>query len=142
MRLNLAKLIEQRKRSRIERARQLSSNIETQSHILRQTELFNLAAEYQKLASFLKPFGQNVPVVEKACFDAMKGRLENLEQKNNRSIGNNNPMLVSRPLPQFRSANPNVPQVKSKMRGKLDPTQTNLFGIATNPYSLTTRGSL
>ena len=76
MRLNLAKLIEQRKRSRIERARQLSSNIETQSHILRQTEIFNLAAEYQKLASFLKPFGPNVPVVEKACFDVMKERIE------------------------------------------------------------------
>ena len=141
MRLNLAKLIEQRKRSRIERARQLSSNIETQSHILRQTEIFNLAAEYQKLAAFLKPFGPNVPVVEKACFDAMKGRLEKLH-KNTPPIGNNNTIFVSRPLPQFPSANPNVPQIKSKMKDKPDPTQTNLFGIATNPYSFTTRGSL
>ena len=122
MKLDLAKIIEQRKRSRIERARQLSSNIDTQAHILRQTELFNLAAEYQRLASFLKPFGQNVPVVEKACFDAMKDRIEKIEEKNIPSFGKNTAIYVSRQ--RTLSGNPIATSVVHRSPWKLKEPST------------------
>ena len=82
MKLDLAKLVELRKRSRIERARQLSSNIETQAHILRQTELFNLQAEYLRMKAILGGMGENIPVVAKARKDALEERVAELESRN------------------------------------------------------------
>ena len=82
MKLDLAKLVELRKRSRIERARQLSSNIETQAHILRQTELYNLQAEYLRMKAILGGMGENVPVVAKARKDALEERVAFLEGRN------------------------------------------------------------
>jgi len=82
MKLDLAKLVELRKRSRIERARQLSSDIETQAHILRQTELFNLQAEYLRMKAILGGMGENVPVVAKARKDALEERVAELESRN------------------------------------------------------------
>ena len=82
MKLSLAKLVELRKRSRIERARQLSSNIETQAHILRQTELFNLQAEYLRMKAILGGMGEHVPVVAKARKDALEEKVAELESRN------------------------------------------------------------
>ena len=141
MKVDIAKLIEQRKRSRIERARQLSSNIDTQAHILRQTELFNLVAEYQKLASFLKPFGENVPVVEKACLDSMKNRIEKLEDKNIRPIGNNTAIYVSRSL----SGNPLAIPIAHRSGWKLKDKPDSGPGLGPwikSRYTTTTHGSL
>ena len=47
--LNFHKVVETRRRSRIDRARQLSMNVEMQKHILHTTELYNLDAERQRL---------------------------------------------------------------------------------------------
>ena len=82
MKLNLAKLVEMRKRSRIERARQLSSNIETQAHIMRQTEQFNLQAEYLRMKAILGGMGEDVPPVAKARKDALEERVAELESRN------------------------------------------------------------
>ena len=93
MKLDLAKLVELRKRSRIERARQLSSNIEAQAHILRQTEPFNLQAEYLRMKALLGGMGENVPVVAKARKDALENRGAELESKNAVSVA---PVYVTR----------------------------------------------
>ena len=47
--LDMAKIVEERRRSRIDRARQLSMNIELQRSILHTTELYNLDAERRRL---------------------------------------------------------------------------------------------
>ena len=47
--LDFHKVVEARRRSRIDRARQLSMNVEMQKHILHTTELYNLDAERQRL---------------------------------------------------------------------------------------------
>ena len=81
MTLSLAKLVELRRRSRIERARQLASNIETQAHILRQTELYNLQAEYLRMKQIVTPFGQNIPAVINAKYKAIQDNIKELESK-------------------------------------------------------------
>ena len=68
--LSLAKLIELRRRSRIDRARQLASNIETQAQILRSTQLYNLEAARLQLDKQLGGIGQNIPQVARAFHDA------------------------------------------------------------------------
>ena len=62
-RLSLAKLVELRRRSRIDRARQLASNIETQAQILRATQIYNLEAAQVQLSNQLGTIGQGIPEV-------------------------------------------------------------------------------
>ena len=62
MKLDLAKIVEARKRSRIDRARQLSDNIETQAHILKSIELYNLEAERLRIETALGQFGHHAPL--------------------------------------------------------------------------------
>ena len=81
MTLSLAKLVELRRRSRIERARQLASNIETQAHILRMTELYNLQAEYLRMKHIVKPFGENIPAVINAKYKAIQDNIKDLESR-------------------------------------------------------------
>ena len=47
--LDFYKRVEERRRSRIDRARQLSMNVELQRSILHTTELYNLESERQRL---------------------------------------------------------------------------------------------
>ena len=47
--LNFHKLVDERRRSRIDRARQLSMNVELQKSILHTTELYNLESERERL---------------------------------------------------------------------------------------------
>ena len=47
--LNFHKIVEERRRSRIDRARQLSMNVELQRSILHTTELYNLESERERL---------------------------------------------------------------------------------------------
>ena len=61
--LSLAKLVELRRRSRIDRARQLASNIETQAQILRATQIYNLEAARLQLSNQLGTIGQGIPEV-------------------------------------------------------------------------------
>ncbi len=68
--LSLAKLVELRRRSRIDRARQLASNIETQAQILRSTQLYNLEAARLQLDKQLGGIGQNIPQVARTFHDA------------------------------------------------------------------------
>ncbi len=68
--LSLAKLVEMRKRSRIDRARQLASNIETQAQILRSTQLYNLEAARLQLDKQLGGMGHDVPQAARAVHDA------------------------------------------------------------------------
>ena len=81
MKLSLAKLVELRRRSRIDRARQLASNIETQAHILRQTELYNLQAEYLRMKQLVRPFGENIPAVLNATYRAIQDNINDIESK-------------------------------------------------------------
>ena len=47
--LNFHKLVEERRRGRMDRARQLSMNVELQRSILHITELYNLESERERL---------------------------------------------------------------------------------------------
>ena len=77
--LSLAKLVELRRRSRIDRARQLASNIETQAQILRATQIYNLEAAQLQLSNQLGSIGQGVPetarVFHETRLDAMSAAL-------------------------------------------------------------------
>ena len=83
--LNLAKLVELRKRSRVERARQLASNIDTQAHIQKSIEHYNLEAARLQLSNALGGMGRNVPqaarVVHEARLDELGRKLATLEQE-------------------------------------------------------------
>jgi len=68
--LSLAKLVELRKRSRVERARQLASNIETQAHIQKSIEHYNLEAARLQLSNALGGMGQNVPQAARIIHNA------------------------------------------------------------------------
>ena len=63
--LSLARLVELRRRSRIDRARQLAGNIETQAQILRATHLYNLEAARLQLSNQLGTVGLNIPQVNR-----------------------------------------------------------------------------
>ena len=69
-RLSLAKLVELRRRSRIDRARQLASNIDTQAQILRSTQLYNLEAARLQLQQQLGGMGANIPQAARVIHDA------------------------------------------------------------------------
>ncbi len=77
--LSLAKLVELRRRSRIDRARQLASNIETQAQILRATQIYNLEAAQLQLSNQLGSIGQGIPatarVFHETRLDAMSAAL-------------------------------------------------------------------
>ena len=68
--LSLAKLVELRKRSRVDRARQLASNIETQAHIQKSVEHYNLEAARLQLENALGGMGRNVPQAARIIHDA------------------------------------------------------------------------
>ena len=74
--LALAKLIEKRRRSRIERARQLSSNIEVQAHIRRATDLYNLEAQKLQLKNALGGMGANIPQAMRTIHEARLAQME------------------------------------------------------------------
>ncbi len=73
--LSLAKLVELRRRSRIDRARQLASNIETQAQILRATQIYNLEAARLQLSNQLGTIGDGIPEVARVFH---KTRLETM----------------------------------------------------------------
>ena len=73
--LSLAKLVEIRKRSRVDRARQLASNIETQAHIQKSVEHYNLEAARLQLSNALGGMGRNVPQAARVIHDARLERL-------------------------------------------------------------------
>ena len=86
MKLGLAKIVEARKRSRIDRARQLADNIETQSHILKSIELYNLEAEKRRIETALGQFGHNAPLnvaqeMAKTRLNFLKKTAATLEQE-------------------------------------------------------------
>ena len=74
--LALAKLVEKRRRSRIERARQLSSNIEVQAHIRRATDLYNLEAQQLQLKNTLGGMGANVPQAMRVIHEARLAQMD------------------------------------------------------------------
>ncbi len=68
--LSMAKLVELRRRSRIGRARQLASNIETQAQILRATQIYNLEAARLQLDKQLGHIGQGIPATTRTFHEA------------------------------------------------------------------------
>ena len=74
--LALAKLIQQRRRSRIARARQLASNIDVQAHIQRNVDLYNTEAQRIQLRNALGGMGANIPAEARRIHEA---RLEQLD---------------------------------------------------------------
>ena len=88
--LSLAKLVEMRKRSRIDRARQLASNIETQAQILRSTQLYNLEAARLQLDKQLGGMGADVPQAARAVHDgrlaALTAEVADLRQQQRESV--------------------------------------------------------
>ena len=61
--LELLKKIELRRRSRVERARQMSSAIDVQAQIRMATDLSNLATEAARLKNIIGTMGENVPQI-------------------------------------------------------------------------------
>ncbi len=88
--LSLAKLVEMRKRSRIDRARQLASNIETQAQIMRTTQLYNLEAARLQLDKQLGGMGRDVPQAARAVHDArlvaLTAEVDELRQQQRDSV--------------------------------------------------------
>ncbi len=100
--LSLAKIVELRRRSRIDRARQLASNIETQAQILRSTHLYNLEAARLQLDKQLGGIGQNIPLVARTFHDArlatLTDEVADLQRQQRESI----PFVDRRPAPAIR----------------------------------------
>ena len=101
--LNLAKLVEMRRRSRIDRARQLAGNIETQAQILRSTQIYNLEAARLQLERQLGGVGRNVPVVAKTVHDVQLEMMTNEEAKLRRRQGESADIMAAT-WPTARSA--------------------------------------
>ena len=80
MPLEMAKIVEQRRRSRIDRVRQMAYNVELQKSILHTTELYNMEAERQRLSTALRPDVNYVPALarpmQQAQLDAMTRSIE------------------------------------------------------------------
>ena len=80
MPLKMAKIVEQRRRSRIDRVRQMAYNVELQKSILHTTELYNMEAERQRLRTALRPDVNYVPAlarpIHQAHLDAMTRSIE------------------------------------------------------------------
>ena len=74
--LALAKLIQKRRRSRVERARQMASNIDVQAHIRRSIDLHNLQAQKHQLKNALSNLGANVPQTARQIHEARLAQLD------------------------------------------------------------------
>jgi len=98
--MNLAKIVELRRRSRIDRARQLASNIETQAQILRATQIYNQEAARQQLERQLGSIG-NIPQVARVFHEtrlaAMTDAVAELRQEQTESK-----LVDRRPTPTVR----------------------------------------
>jgi hypothetical protein len=68
--LEMAKIVEQRRRSRIDRVRQMAYNVELQKSILHTTELYNMEAERQRLSTALRPDVNYVPALARPMHQA------------------------------------------------------------------------
>ena len=79
MNLSLAKIVEARKRSRVDRARQLADNIETQAHILKAIDLYNLEAEKRRIETAIGHIGNGVQL--NVAQEMAKTRLNFLKEK-------------------------------------------------------------
>ncbi len=100
--LSLAKIVELRRRSRIDRARQLASNIETQAQILRSTNLYNLEAARLQLDKQLGGIGQHIPQVARTFHDARLATLTDEVADLQRQQRESMPFLDYRPAPAIR----------------------------------------
>lgn len=83
--LGIAKIIDKRRRTKIDRARMISTNAELQKHILHTTELYNLQAERHRLQTMLRPDVNYVPAlarpVHQAALDQLTRQSERLEER-------------------------------------------------------------
>ena len=79
--LDMAKIVEARRRSRIDRARQLAMNVELQRSILHTTELYNFDAERRRLRVALDTSlgAACARTVREAQMETMTRRAEELE---------------------------------------------------------------
>ncbi len=110
--LSLAKLVELRRRSRIDRARQLASNIETQAQILRATQIYNLEAAQLQLSNQLGTIGQGIPEVSRVFhetrLDAMSAALAANKKAQTESLpffGKSWPVATNTPSARSRLLN-------------------------------------
>ena len=101
--LSLAKIVELRRRSRIDRARQLASNIETQAQILRSTHLYNQEAARLQLDKQLGSIGQNIPQVARVFHETRLAKytedVAELKRKQRESLQLSGPASTTRPRP-------------------------------------------
>ena len=74
--LALAKLIEKRRKSRVERARQVASNIDVQAHIRRNVDMYNLDAQRLQLRNALRGMGANIPAASRIIHEARVQAIE------------------------------------------------------------------
>ncbi len=98
--LSLAKLVELRRRSRIDRARQLAGNIKTQAQIQRATQLYNQEAARLQLDKQLGSIGQNIPQVARVFHEtrlaAMTVAIAEAEREQRDSIQLSGPASATR----------------------------------------------
>ena len=82
--LALAKLIEKRRKSRAQRARQLASNIDVQAHIQRRIDMYNLDAQRLQSRNALGSMGANIPAASRVIHEerarAIAANLSDLER--------------------------------------------------------------
>ena len=100
--LRLAKIVELRRRSRIDRARQLASNIETQAQILRATQIYNQEAARQQLERQLGSIGQNIPLVARVFHETRLNNLTDEVTDLRREQSESTKLVDRRPTPTVR----------------------------------------
>ena len=100
--LHLAKIIELRRRSRIDRARQLASNIETQAQMLRATQIYNQEAARQQLERQLGGIGHNIPQVARTFHETRLANLTDEVAELRREQGESVKLVDRRPTPTVR----------------------------------------
>ena len=99
MPLEMAKIVEKRRASRIDRVRQLAYNIELQKSILHTTELYNMEAERHRISIALRPDVNYVPALARHVHQA---QLEALTRRMERRDEELQPAPVTAQLPRAR----------------------------------------
>ena len=85
--LAIAKAIELRRRSRVERARQMASSIDVQAQIRMANDLSNLATEAARLKNIIGTMGANVPQIARDRLEYTQQAMKTIREGESAFVG-------------------------------------------------------
>ena len=85
--LSLAKAIQLRRRSRVERARQMASSIDVQAQIRMANDLSNLATEAARLKNIIGTMGDNVPQIARDRLEHTQQAMQSIREGESAFVG-------------------------------------------------------